>query len=99
MKACPDQTLTLQAFVDGELDAANALAFERHLEVCEGCSAEIERLRALRVRLSEPGVRFAAPADLHARVRAALAQVDSAPVEAAPPVERLRVVRGSMNAR
>ena len=41
MNACPDQMLTLHAFVDNELDAVNAIAFERHLETCDGCSTEL----------------------------------------------------------
>jgi anti-sigma factor RsiW len=74
MTACADRRLELHAFVDGELDAANALAFERHLTACDGCSAELERLRALRVRLTAPGARYAAPPALHARVRDGLVQ-------------------------
>jgi anti-sigma factor RsiW len=87
MSACTDQALTLHAFVDGELDAVNVLAFERHLDVCDGCRDEIARLRVLRARLAEPATRFTAPADLRARVRAALAAADPAADQAAldPP--------------
>ena len=72
MAACQDKEFELQAFVDGELDAANALAFERHLSVCDGCSEALARLRALRARLAAPHVRAAASADLRARIVAAL---------------------------
>ena len=85
MAACQDKALELQAFVDGELDAANALAFERHLTVCDGCSDALERMRALRTRLAAPLVRAEASAELRARVIAALggARQETAQSEAA----------------
>ena len=96
MAACADKELELQAFVDGELDAANALAFEHHLTVCDGCDREVGRLRALRARLATSNVRSAASPELQARVRAALAQaVDSdgpAAVVGALPPPKARVV-------
>jgi anti-sigma factor RsiW len=73
MTGCADKALELQAFVDGELDAANAFVFEQHLTVCDGCSGELGHLHALRARLAAPNLRFEAPPELHLRVRAALA--------------------------
>ena len=45
-----DLAQTTQAYLDGELDAAEALAHEKHLECCAECQAlknEIETVRAL----------------------------------------------------
>lgn len=72
MTACPDKTLVLNALIDGELDASNALACEEHLKACAGCAAELETLRAQREQIAAPGVRYTAPEALHARIRAAL---------------------------
>ncbi len=78
MSACSDQELLLHGLLDGELDAAHALACEQHLATCEGCELELRRLQTLRARLKSPEVRFAAPEALRARVMGALAS-ESAP--------------------
>jgi anti-sigma factor RsiW len=70
MSACTDKELLLHGLLDGELDAANTLLCEEHLTQCAGCAAEFARLRALRSRLRAPGVAFAAPAALRARILA-----------------------------
>jgi anti-sigma factor RsiW len=72
MSACPDKELLLHGLLDGELDAANTLICEAHLQECAGCAAEFARLQALRSRLRAPGVAFEAPAALRARITAAL---------------------------
>ncbi len=72
MSACADKELLLHGLLDGELDAANALSCEAHLQECPSCAAEFGRLRALRNRLRAPGVAFEAPPELRARVVAAL---------------------------
>jgi predicted anti-sigma-YlaC factor YlaD len=41
------ETRNVQEYLDGELDAERALVFERHLETCETCSAEIRAFRSL----------------------------------------------------
>jgi anti-sigma factor RsiW len=77
MSACPDKELLLHGLLDGELDAANTLSCEAHLQECAGCAAEFARLRALRSRLRAPGVAFEAPAALRARITAALGDAAS----------------------
>jgi anti-sigma factor RsiW len=72
--ACPDRLLLLQAFVDGELDAANAVAVEAHLKACAGCAEELGRLEKLQAALADPALRHRAPAALRGRVDAALAE-------------------------
>lgn len=70
--ACPDKLLLLHGLIDGELDAANALALETHLKGCAGCARELERLQALRQRLADAQVGYPAPEGLRAKITAAL---------------------------
>jgi anti-sigma factor RsiW len=72
VNACGDNELVLNALLDGELDAANALSCEAHLRICPGCSAELERLRSIRAAVGKPGVGHAAPSELRKRVLDAL---------------------------
>lgn len=72
MSACPDKEPMLHGLLDGELDAANALAIEAHLESCAGCAAEFERLGAVSRLVRAPGVAHAAPAGLAERIEAAV---------------------------
>ena len=69
MAACVDQELLIGGLVDGELDAANVAMVEAHVERCEGCREEFERLQALRSLLLSPGVRHELPPGLENRVR------------------------------
>jgi anti-sigma factor (TIGR02949 family) len=73
MNACPDKIDLLHAFLDGELDAVNAAAFEAHLKTCPGCSAALAELQALRGRLSDPALRRAAPDRLRSRIEQSIA--------------------------
>lgn len=73
MSACPDKTHLLHAHFDGELDAANAEAFENHLKTCPGCVAALAELMELRARLADPALRPAAPAGLGDRIERAIA--------------------------
>jgi anti-sigma factor RsiW len=72
MSACTDKELLLHGLLDGELDAANTLSCEAHLNDCAECAAELARLQALRSRLRAPGVSFEAPPALRARITAVL---------------------------
>jgi anti-sigma factor RsiW len=87
---CRDVQQFASALVDGELDAATALEFERHVGMCEACRTrtESERLikRELRRRLQPPR----APEALRRRIELALEDVQAgrpvAPVPSLPPV-------------
>lgn len=70
IQPCPDREDLLQALVDGELDAANAVALEAHLKTCAGCAAHHRTLLALRDRISEAELATPAPADLRQRIEA-----------------------------
>lgn len=84
MSGCPDKLLLLQAHVDGELDAANALALEVHLRACTACTEELARIGAVRTMLADAGLGHAAPAALRARIEALV----EAPSAAAMPSRR-----------
>src|ERR1700761_2417305 len=72
MSLCADKELLLHGLLDGELDAANTLICEAHLNECASCEAAFTRLLALRTTLRAPGVSYEAPAELRARVVAVL---------------------------
>jgi anti-sigma factor RsiW len=61
----------LHAYVDGELDLANARATERHLQSCVDCHASERAIRELRAALTD-ATAYRAPAHLRKNVRAAL---------------------------
>src|SRR5215470_2358570 len=65
-----DPTLLVHAYVDGELDPANALEVERRLAADPALAAERDRVIALRAALSRHFPREMAPASLRARVEA-----------------------------
>jgi anti-sigma factor RsiW len=65
-----DPTLLIHAYVDGELDPANALEIERRIAADPALAAERDRVAALRAALNRHFPREAAPAGLRARVEA-----------------------------
>src|SRR5690349_15021080 len=71
--ACSQWEPLLDAFTDGELDAAHALACERHVEACPACGPKLQAIQATRAALGRPGLRHAAPPSLRSRVETALA--------------------------
>jgi anti-sigma factor RsiW len=62
----------LHAYVDGELDLANARETERHLQSCADCHGTEKAIRELRSALTREAPAYRAPAHLRKRVRAAL---------------------------
>ncbi len=79
---CQQIHTLLHAHHDGELDVAHALEFEEHLADCPQCFARVRQLDALRGKLRDESLRHRAPAELAARLRAAL----STP---APPASKI----------
>jgi anti-sigma factor RsiW len=77
--ACADRELLLNAFIDGELDAANTAELEAHVAGCGGCREELDRLRSVHDALATPGVRHEMPAGTKARL---LSSIDRDPVRA-----------------
>ena len=64
----------LNAYVDGELDLANAREAERHLEKCTDCRRTEKAIRELRAVLTNDAPAYRAPAYVRKRLRAALRQ-------------------------
>jgi anti-sigma factor RsiW len=62
----------LHAYVDGELDLANARQTERHLESCPDCRGAEKAIHELRSALASKTTAYRAPAHLRRNVRAAL---------------------------
>jgi anti-sigma factor RsiW len=76
MTPCPDHEPLLQALLDGELDAANALSLEAHLRTCPGCAAHYRMLQAVRTRLAEAELSAPASPALRSRIDAMIAAED-----------------------
>jgi anti-sigma factor RsiW len=79
VSACPDKELLLHALADNELDAGNAVALEAHVAACAGCAAELTAIREVKARLAAQPLGYGAPASLHARLDAALAEATAPP--------------------
>jgi anti-sigma factor (TIGR02949 family) len=62
----------LHAYLDGELDAAGAASFERHLQSCALCASELSSEQALRQALAGAQLYGRASDELRSRIRAKL---------------------------
>src|SRR5271168_134868 len=69
---CELSSKSLHGYLDGELDAVRAAEFERHLETCGECLAELEAQESLRTSLQKAQLRERAPLALRKRVLQAL---------------------------
>jgi anti-sigma factor RsiW len=69
---CELSGIHLQAYLDGELDAAGTASFERHLQSCAQCGAALASEQALRHTLHAAQLYERAPDHLRQKVRAAL---------------------------
>ena len=67
-----NSVLLLHAYLDGELDPANALAFAEKVRADTALAAEAKRIEALRRLIRERLPRESAPPDLRARIEASL---------------------------
>jgi len=67
-----DRSRQVEAYLDGELDAADALALESHVEGCAECRALLADLTAMRRALREDATYHRADASLRRRIDAAL---------------------------
>ena len=80
--AC-DQSLRIQAYLDGELDAAQALQAEAHLESCADCQALAADHASLKAVMAGATYHRAGP-ELRARINAALVAEGKIVAMAAP---------------
>ena len=63
---------SLEAYVDGELSAAESAAFDRHATACASCQQQLDRHLRLRARLRADLARPAASAALRERILSAI---------------------------
>ena len=66
------ESLRVQAYFDGELDALSAAEVERHSEVCAECRALLQDLDHVRTALRQDLTYASAPPELRTRVMRAL---------------------------
>lgn len=69
---CAEWTPLLAGLIDGEIDAAHALACERHLETCPACRRELAAMRDAGARLGRPGLRYRVPPHLAEKILAGI---------------------------
>lgn len=69
---CERALALMQAYLDDELDAAQAATMSDHLRSCTKCGAAFAELQALRAAIEWHGTRYRAPERLRERIRASL---------------------------
>ena len=69
---CDDARVLMHGHLDGELELADDLEVQRHIEDCPRCVSEYAALRAMRSRLKDEAFRFEAPATLKEKIRRSL---------------------------
>jgi len=72
---CEQSGVLLHAFLDGEVDARHEHEFEAHLTLCPQCAADLRDCRKMRRVLSQPEMRYRAPAGLRRRIEGTLPPV------------------------
>ena len=77
----------LGAFVDGELDPATQIEFERHLEACSGCQENLAFERSFRQQTREAVGGAEAPDHLWRRTMHRLDEIDEAKARPASAIE------------
>jgi anti-sigma factor RsiW len=87
---CNRAITLLEAYLDKELDRAEARELEDHVDGCADCRAALTKLDGLRVALRDRSLRHAAPAALRERIAAAAGSVDAPVSPAAAPPRRHR---------
>jgi len=89
------ESLRVQAYFDGEVDAVAAVEIERHADHCNECRVLLEDLQKVRTALRRDVSYEAAPPALRSQILRALDQEGPAPQTsvAAPPAAKLRTSR------
>jgi mycothiol system anti-sigma-R factor len=96
--SCDLTRTNLHGYLDGELDAARAAEFERHLETCRECNAALSVGESLRSALQHSGLYERAPESLHQKIRADLKAANVAEIapRTAPPAWRWLAVAAAI---
>ena len=66
------ESLRVQAYFDGEVDAVSAADIERHVEHCAECRALLQDLEQMRTAIRQDSTYHRAPRELRARIMRAL---------------------------
>ena len=85
--SCDYTRTVLHGYLDGELDAARAAEFERHLENCRECENSLTAAEALRAALQRSSLYESAPISLRTKIRAGL---DAATASESPRIPAWR---------
>jgi anti-sigma factor RsiW len=93
--SCEMTHSVLHGYLDGELDAARAAEFERHLLSCQQCVAELEAQETLRSSIQSAGLRERAPEKMRRNLQAALgaSSTTSEPVKTVTPIRAKSAIR------
>src|SRR6266850_3058314 len=70
--SCAEMRVLLHGMLDHELDLADAVRVETHMQGCRDCTADYRRQGALRTAIRRSDPRYRAPHDLRARVITAI---------------------------
>ena len=87
--SCADMAALLHGMLDGELDAVNAVQFERHIAGCDACAAEYQRQKELRAAIRQPELFYRAPDHLRRAVAAAIPSGGAPRAQSRPWWQRL----------
>jgi anti-sigma factor RsiW len=102
MSACEDYATLLHGLLDGELDAANAVRAETHLNECRDCAAAFEEFQALRASVRAAGLGLSTSPSFRARLRRTLEREARAQQKAQRPGlggrGALAIVRSALSA-
>ena len=69
---CGEASVLMHALIDGELDAGHAREVEAHIVGCPDCAARLREFHELRKIMTPANLRYAAPANLRARIEGKL---------------------------
>lgn len=69
---CTETQRLLHAYVDAELDMADTLAVEQHLQKCAACLQTYNNYQALRATIKTGSLYFQAPENLRKRIRSSV---------------------------
>lgn len=75
---CAETQHLLHAYIDAELDVANSLEIEHHLQRCQRCQQDYDNYQRLRTTIKGDALYFQTPASLHKYVYSSLGRVRSA---------------------
>ena len=84
--SCDLTKSVLHGYLDGELDAARAADFERHLVSCSECVTALEAQERLRSSILHAGLYERAPSSLRKQVQASLAGSAKPPLATVIPI-------------